>query len=91
VVWSAARFTFPIVGSNRQPVGRGNRSVPVATKITGAEKALLDQVVAEKGITASDALREGLLLYLAIETFTVPDERPGAIRTWSRAAPARGA
>jgi hypothetical protein len=28
----------------------------------------------------SDALREGVLLYLALHTFTPPDERPAAAK-----------
>jgi hypothetical protein len=54
------------------PPGRGPRNVAVATKISAAEKQLLDTVAARDGITAADALREGLHLFLAIATYEGP-------------------
>lgn len=68
--------------SPRHPVGRGARTVAVTTKITQGQKDLLDAVAARKAITSADALREGLRLFLALETFEDPPDRPpdGAAR-----------
>lgn len=58
----------------------GNRTATVGGKVTPAEKEELERLVKARGITMSDALREGLLLYLALHTFTPPDERAAAAK-----------
>jgi hypothetical protein len=50
------------------------RDVPVATRITRGQKDLLEAVAARKGITSADALRDGLRLFLAIETYEDPPD-----------------
>ena len=58
--------------------GEGPRTAPVAGKITPAEKRELERVVATLGITLSDALRESILLWLAIRTYEPPQDRPAS-------------
>jgi hypothetical protein len=54
---------------------RGNRTQTVATKLTVAEKAELEKVAAASGMTVSDALRQGALYFMALQTFVPPNER----------------